>query len=428
MMGDPVVETSKQTLYQILGVTVDASPAAIEAAYVAACAAMHDAVDFDRNRQVVLQEAYNCLRDPQRRRAYDAACKAKAAGRGMPAQRRGQRSLTWLWLLPLVLLAWWAAGYHQRAGVVAMKGLSAPAPVSPAPLPAALPVPSAPLHLSPEELYGRLTPSVAVVTILDAHGNSLGSGSGVIVAPGRVISNCHVAKSGASLSVQTLAGDFPAHLETADDRDDLCRLQVSEDAGPAVPIRASDDLRVGETVYALGAPSGLALSWSAGVISALRHAPGDGRVIQTTAAISPGSSGGGLFDTQGRLIGITTYRLAQTSNINFAVAADLITGMQERDAGLGSVGALTLGSDEKLLGAWSCFDPVGGQSWDMNFAANGHLLMQVGSRRGLVAYHRQDGRISFQVPGRRLDGYIEEISADKLVIRYGEQHFACTRQ
>ncbi len=282
--------------------------------------------------------------------------------------------------------------------------------------------------LAPEELYHRLAPSVALVTIFDAQGKPLGSGSGVIVAPGRVVSNCHVAKSGASLSVQTLAGNFAARIETADDRDDLCRLQVSEDVGPAVPIRASEDLRVGEEVYALGAPSGLALSWSEGVISAVRSTKAGGRVIQTTAAMSPGSSGGGLFDAQGRLVGITTYQVVQASNLNFAVAADLIDDLQERDAGRDSIGALTLGGNEKILGAWSCFDPVGGQNWDMNFSANGYLLIQMGARRGQVPYHMHDGLVSFQLSDRRFDDHVEEISADKLVLRYAGQRVACVRR
>ncbi len=68
-MGDVIIETPKQTLYQILGVAADASPSAIDAA-------LQDAVDFDRNRLVFLQEAYSCLRDRQRRQAYDLSLKA----------------------------------------------------------------------------------------------------------------------------------------------------------------------------------------------------------------------------------------------------------------------------------------------------------------------------------------------------------------
>ncbi len=120
--------------------------------------------------------------------------------------------------------------------------------------------------------------------------------------------------------------------------------------------------------------------------------------------------------------------VVQASNLNFAVAADRIDDLQERDAGRDSIGALTLGGNEKILGAWSCFDPVGGQNWDMNFSANGYLLIQMGARRGQVPYHMHDGLVSFQLPDRRFDDHVEEISADKLVLRYAGQRVACVRR
>ena len=69
--------------------------------------------------------------------------------------------------------------------------------------------------------------------------------------------------------------------------------------------RQAADLKVGDPVYAVGAPLGLELSLSEGIVAQLRGGPPP--LIQTTAAISPGSSGGGLFDRDGRLVGLTTF-------------------------------------------------------------------------------------------------------------------------
>lgn len=80
---------------------------------------------------------------------------------------------------------------------------------------------------------------------------------------------------------------------------------------------------MGEKVYAIGAPEGLELTISGGLISGLRDFDKD-RVIQTSAAISPGSSGGGLFDAEARLVGITTFYLKEGQTLNFALPADLI--------------------------------------------------------------------------------------------------------
>ena len=93
--------------------------------------------------------------------------------------------------------------------------------------------------------------------------------------------------------------------------------------------RSSSSLAVGERVYAIGAPEGLELTLSEGVISGLRES-GGGCVIQTSAAISPGSSVGGLSDTEGRLIGITTFSLKEGQNLNFALPTEWVQTLRIR--------------------------------------------------------------------------------------------------
>jgi serine protease Do len=79
-------------------------------------------------------------------------------------------------------------------------------------------------------------------------------------------------------------------------------------------------LEIGEKLYSIGAPLGLELTLSDGLLSAKRALSGS-HLIQTTAPISPGSSGGGLFDAYGNLVGITTFLLKNSENLNFAIAA-----------------------------------------------------------------------------------------------------------
>ena len=157
-------------------------------------------------------------------------------------------------------------------------------------------------------------------------------GSGVIVRPNVVATNCHVVDGGRIVVYKT--GDrraltdssFAATIRKRDTQKDFCLLDVAGLWGVPANIRAYNTLKVGEDVYALGAPTGLDLSLSSGVVSQLRKAP-VGRVIQTDAAISPGSSGGGLFDSDGNLVGITTAkRVAEdVEGIGFAIPADLAT-------------------------------------------------------------------------------------------------------
>ena len=166
-------------------------------------------------------------------------------------------------------------------------------------------------------------------------------GSGVIVRPNVVATNCHVIDSSGGItslfsdddeiivhkhdnhraSTDTL---FNATIRKRDDDRDFCLLNVKGLQGTSAKLRQYDTLQIGEAVYAVGSPKGLDLSLSSGLISQLRQ--GDGfRVIQTDAAISPGSSGGGLFDSNGNLIGILTSKITDENveGIGFAIPADL---------------------------------------------------------------------------------------------------------
>ena len=159
-------------------------------------------------------------------------------------------------------------------------------------------------------------------------------GSGVIIRPNLVATNCHVVDDGTAIIVfkannRRAQKDevFRAQIHRAHEARDLCLLEVAGLWGVAANLRRTDSLTVGESVYAIGAPQGLDYSLSAGVISQLRKEEGESIPrIQTDAAISPGSSGGGLFDAQGNLVGITTSIHAgdKVQGINFAIPADWI--------------------------------------------------------------------------------------------------------
>jgi len=164
--------------------------------------------------------------------------------------------------------------------------------------------------------------------------NGDGQGSGVIVRPNIIATNCHVVDGRGSIVVYKADNRradtetaFPATIRQSDEDKDFCLLDVAGLWGVPVTVRKYDTLSVGEDVYGLGAPQGLDLSLSGGVISQLRELRGN-RFIQTDAAISPGSSGGGLFDSKGNLIGILTAKIVDKAaeGIGFAIPADLVLG------------------------------------------------------------------------------------------------------
>ena len=177
-----------------------------------------------------------------------------------------------------------------------------------------------------ERVFENTWRSVVVVT----NGNS--QGSGVIIRPNIVATNCHVVDEGGTIAVyksDNRRADtdtaFSATIRHSDTDKDFCLLDVDGLWGISATARKYDTLKIGETVYALGAPKGLDLSISSGLVSQLRSIDGE-QYIQTDAAISPGSSGGGLFDAEGNLVGIMTWKIAaeNAEGIGFAIPADLV--------------------------------------------------------------------------------------------------------
>jgi serine protease Do len=104
-------------------------------------------------------------------------------------------------------------------------------------------------------------------------------------------------------------------------KSDRCFLKVEGQLRAIAAVRSIESLEVGERVYTIGNPSGLSKTLGEGLISGLCQ---DERVeyVQTTAPISPGSSGGALVDSKGALVGITTKFMKDAQNLNFAIAAE----------------------------------------------------------------------------------------------------------
>lgn len=187
------------------------------------------------------------------------------------------------------------------------------------------------LALEPDVLFARLAPSVWTVFATDAQGRNTSQGSAVVTGPGRLVTNCHVLARMSRFQVAKDNVSYGARLEFPDPENDLCQIRVDNFNAPAVQLADQDTPRVGARVYAIGTPQGLETTLSDGLLSGLRRSDsGQLMFVQTTAPISPGSSGGGLFDAQGRLIGITTLTRREAQNINLAVPAYRVAELPER--------------------------------------------------------------------------------------------------
>ena len=172
--------------------------------------------------------------------------------------------------------------------------------------------------LTAQEVYASVNPAVVMVAVaLDEEKASVGTGV-ILTEDGYVVTNAHVIAGGSSAWVALDTGAvLDAELVGFDSSEDLALLKLVDVTGlPTAQLGDSDECVVGDTVYAIGNPLGVELrgTLTSGLISAIdRRVTLEGRVmtmLQTTAALNNGNSGGPLINDQGQVIGINTMKMS----------------------------------------------------------------------------------------------------------------------
>lgn len=208
------------------------------------------------------------------------------------------------------------------------------------------------MALEPDVLFTKVSGSVWSVRTFDAQERPLRAGSAVVIAPGRLVTNCHVLAKASSFVVKQDNVTFGATLEFPDPARDLCQIKVANFTAPPVALAPAGSARVGQRVYAIGNPRGLENTLSEGILSGLRGSLGsesEARLLQTTAAISPGSSGGGLFDSEGRLLGITSFAARDGGSLNFAMPVEFLAELPVRAKAMLEARALDPGASGRRV-------------------------------------------------------------------------------
>lgn len=178
-------------------------------------------------------------------------------------------------------------------------------------------------------LASLMSPAVVFIGNINAAGDVSSIGSGFVVdANGMIVTNYHVIEGAQALQVRMKDGEIYDRVDVVDfdTRRDLAVLKIRAfKTLPVVRLGDSGRLEVGEDVVAIGNPKGLEHTVSAGMISAFRQAEGY-RLLQISVPISPGSSGGPLFNMAGEVVGVTSAGIIAegAQNLNFAVPIDYV--------------------------------------------------------------------------------------------------------
>ena len=258
------------------------------------------------------------------------------------------------------------------------------------------------------DIAGAVLPAMVQIQVLDATGNEVGVGSGVIYDPsGLILTAAHVVEDSAALRVRLDDGTvLEAETVGADRPNDIAVVRVDRGALPAAALALGVPLRVGQLAIAVGSPWGLDSTVTAGIVSAVdRPLPArDGayfvNMIQTDASINPGNSGGALVDRDGRVIGINVSIFSESGandGVGFAVPIDrayrvataltaggqFVPGLLGVTGGEAEVGA-TPGAVVQLVEPGSAADDAGLRTGDVITALNGNAVTGIADLAALV--------------------------------------------
>ena len=179
---------------------------------------------------------------------------------------------------------------------------------------------------TPQQIAQKAFRSTVLLVMEDANGQPLSLGSGFFVGDGQIATNLHVVEGSTRGYAKLVGQETKFNIEgytAIDEKRDLIILKVTAFGTQTISLANSDFAQVGETVYAVGNPRGLEGTFSDGIISSIRPV-GNDKLIQITAPLSPGSSGGPVLNRNGQVIGVSVLTIRDGQNLNFAIPSNYL--------------------------------------------------------------------------------------------------------
>ena len=186
---------------------------------------------------------------------------------------------------------------------------------------------------TPQEIAKKALAATVLLAVEDVKGEFLGLGSGFFVKPNLIATNFHVVEGAASVIAKRVEQKTAYSIESVaakDKKNDLAILRVSAPGVKPLPLGDSEKAGIGDTVYVMGNPKGFEGTFSVGNISSIREVGIDklpDQLIQLTAPISQGSSGGPVLNEKGEVIGVSMGGIPEAQNLNFAIPSNYLKAL-----------------------------------------------------------------------------------------------------
>ena len=235
---------------------------------------------------------------------------------------------------------------------------------------------------SAQEIARRAFASTVLLVMEDANGQPLSLGSGFFVRDGEIASNLHVVAGAARGYARVVGRPAKYDIEGVigiDRERDIVILKTSSPRASILGLGNSDAAEVGEAIYAVGNPQGLEGTFSQGIISSIRELGAD-KLLQITAAISPGSSGGPVLNGRGEVVGISVATFRGGQNLNFAIPSNYLRILLGKTGPARPLAQMKPTAPERSiladLGGRSSGGVVGGQlTWEYTMGQSGDYAL-----------------------------------------------------
>jgi len=186
-------------------------------------------------------------------------------------------------------------------------------------------------QITPQQIAQKSFKSTVLISINDKNQQPLGLGSGFVLENNMVATNFHVIENSYGGFVKLVGSEKKYKiigLVEKSEKYDLAIISVEGLVAPKLIMGDFSKVEIGEQIYVVGNPSGLEGTFSQGIVSGIRNIENE-KLLQITAPISPGSSGGPVLNIRGEVIGISVATLKNGQNLNFAIPIDYLKSIYQ---------------------------------------------------------------------------------------------------